>query len=183
MGGSASSLSPSDAPPEEKIIFHCMKNPINTYFMVTPCIDTFDEAIEKEDVMKFVELKDWNMTRAQFEVLRGKNRAFSVWDPEDRIYPIRDMPYPVEIYMCEYVECPTNEVMNGLAGVIVVVQARTPRTNPIRKFGDMIFGTVLRDSTPEKLPNRRFTIITFDEETGREAPISSSMYTVEINVQ
>lgn len=194
MGGSSSSLSPSDSSPTEEILFRCMK-PMDGWWLVTPCVSSEEEMrqhiVDEQNgqpavTPQFLELSEFKTGRLVFQAMRNrediKGADFSVMFCMDgldtRFYPIHTQQ-DVDVYMCEQIHCPSHDRLHGMAGVVVVIEKREPRDNPLRSFGDMIFGTIVGDTEKALLPRRRFWVCTFGEDSCVDM-ISSSQFTVTI---
>lgn len=200
MGGGPSSLSPSPGGKQtEEIVFRCME-PMYGWWLVSPAVCSDEELCQHlpfegpdgqeilpEVPMQFLELQNLHKEQSSFRAMRSREDVarkgefsvmFCLEDMPTRFYPFRN-GHPVEIYMCEQIICPTNERLHNMAYVVVVVEKRQPRDNPLRSFGDMIFGSLLGETENQTLPRQRFSVCTFDEKDNVDM-ISSSNYTVRI---
>jgi hypothetical protein len=190
MGTTLSSLSPSGDVAREAqsttdtLVLHCLKTPPQGYILLTPAIDSRKEGFELGSNLWNIELSEWERTQGGFQQIRDMtDGTFSVLDPSGRVYPVRGLTGPVEIYCCHRIECEEQPELQDLGIVVVVLgeEKKSVSRSRTQSFGNVIFRALLGEGTPTAAPTlsatRQVRILSFDDEGDVEI-FTTSQYNV-----
>lgn len=181
MGDTVSSFSPSPAEHAEPCLrLHCERTPPIGFFLVCPAIDCYEQGVALGPALKNTGLGEWSAIRPAFLGMRPPDGSFSVMDPAQRLYPVRDMPGEIEIYYCSQLHCAAQPDLAEHRGSVVVVEV--PPEPPAPPFGTVLFRRLLGEDDPPPDRRRRVKILSFDEQ-GRVVIVDVPRLKVELHVQ
>ena len=182
MGGAPSSLSRRDAPPPSRVDtleLVCFPSFPENYFLLTPGIHSLKEADVLGDELTYLKIESWDRIATLFRKRRAtkcRNGAFSVADPNGRLYFVDGMGEIAGIYYCINILCPENPRIHGLKGTVVVLE-RPVAANSSNSMGNRIFHWILGESTSSAPPKCKVKILNFDDNNNVDI-ITTSDYSV-----